>query len=76
MEEHTRMIRIEVNQAGAVSGFIQAGEQTMKKLTSVCYMMRSAKPYMSFSSLIMIYYSLFHSILSYGIIFWGQSNKQ
>jgi hypothetical protein len=47
----------------------------MKKLTSVCYMIRSAKPYMSFSSFIMIYYSLFHSILSYGILFWGQSSN-
>jgi hypothetical protein len=47
----------------------------MKKLTSVCYMIRSAKPYISFSLLKMVYYSLFYSILSYGIIFWGQSTN-
>jgi hypothetical protein len=39
----------------------------INKLTRVCYMIRSVKPYMSFSSLIMIYYCLFHSSLSYGI---------
>jgi hypothetical protein len=33
-------------------------------------MIRAVKPYMSFSSLIMIYYSLFHSVLAYGILFW------
>jgi hypothetical protein len=30
---------------------------------------------MSFSSLIMIYYSLFHSVLAYGILFWGKSSS-
>jgi hypothetical protein len=47
----------------------------MKRLTSVCYMIRAVKPYMSFSSLIMIYYSLFHSVLAYGILFWGISSS-
>jgi hypothetical protein len=42
-------------------------DRAMKKLTSVCYMMRAAKPYMS-SSLIMVYHSLFHSVLTYGIV--------
>jgi hypothetical protein len=38
-------------------------------------MLRSAKPYMTLSSLIMIYCSLFHSVLSYGIIFWEHSSN-
>jgi hypothetical protein len=38
-------------------------------------MIRLVKPYMSSSSLVKIYYSLFHTILSYGIIFWGQSTN-
>jgi hypothetical protein len=46
----------------------------MKRLTSVCYMIRAVKPCMSFSSLIMTYYSLFHSVLTYGILFWGMSS--
>jgi hypothetical protein len=50
-------------------------ENVINKLTRVCYIIRSVKPYMSSSSLVTIYYSLFHSILSYGIIFWGQSTN-
>jgi hypothetical protein len=38
-------------------------------------MIRAVKPCMSFSSLIMIYYSLFHSVLAYGILFWGISSS-
>jgi hypothetical protein len=38
-------------------------DKVMKRLASVCYMIRIVKPYMSLSLLIMIYYSLFHSVL-------------
>jgi hypothetical protein len=49
----------------------------INKLTSVCFMLRTVKPYTSPSSLKTLYYSLFHSVLTYGIIFWGQlSNSQ
>jgi hypothetical protein len=37
-------------------------------------MLRTFKPYMSPSSLIMLYYSLFYSSLSCGIIFWDHSS--
>jgi hypothetical protein len=47
----------------------------MNKLTSVCFMLRSAKPFISPASLLTVYYSLFHSVLSYGIIFWGHSSS-
>jgi hypothetical protein len=50
-------------------------DKVMKRLTSVCYMIRAVKPYMSFSSLIMIYYSLFHSVLADGILFLGISSS-
>jgi hypothetical protein len=49
-------------------------DTVVNKLTRVSFMIRSAKPYMSLSSLITIYYSLFHSTFSYGIIFWGQAS--
>jgi len=45
-----------------------------KKLSKACYMLRDAKTCMSTLSLIMIYYAFFHSIMSYGIIFWGNSS--
>jgi hypothetical protein len=48
-------------------------EALAKKLGMACYIIRSAKTYMSTSSLKTIYYALFHSLMTYGIIFWGNS---
>jgi hypothetical protein len=50
-------------------------DNIINKLTRVCYMIRAVKPYMSSSSLVMVWYSLFHTTLSYGIIFWRQSTN-
>jgi len=44
-----------------------------KKLSSICYLIRNIKSYLSLSALKMIYHSLFHSVMSYGIMFWGNS---
>ncbi len=41
------------------------------KLSSACYAMRSIKPYVATNTLKMIYYSYFHSIMTYGLLFWG-----
>ena len=46
----------------------------MKKLSKACYIIRNAKTYMSAPSLKVIYYAFFHSVMSYGIIFWGNSS--
>ena len=43
-------------------------DNILPKLSSACYAMRSVKPYMSQQMLLAIYYSCFHSIMSYGII--------
>jgi len=45
----------------------------MIKLSSACYTIRYVKHFMSEDTLRTIYFSYFHSILSYGIIFWGNS---
>jgi hypothetical protein len=45
----------------------------MSKLSSACYAIRATKPYMSHKTLRMIYFSYFHSVMTYGIIFWGNS---
>lgn len=42
------------------------------KLSTACYVLRSVKAYMSHSTLIITYYSLFHSVITYGTIFWGK----
>jgi hypothetical protein len=46
----------------------------MKKLSKACYVSRSMKHYRSISALKVIYYSFFHSLMSYGI-FWGNSTR-
>ena len=43
------------------------------KLSSACYAMRSVKPYVTINTLKVIYYSYFHSVMSYGLLFWGNS---
>ena len=42
-----------------------------KKLSSTCYLIQNVKPFLSISALKMIYHSIFHSIMSYDIILWG-----
>jgi hypothetical protein len=46
----------------------------MQKLSKACYIIRNAKTYMSASLLKVIYYAFFHSVMSYGIIFWRKSS--
>jgi hypothetical protein len=45
----------------------------MSKLSSACYAVRAVKPYMSQETLRMIYFSYVHPVMTYGIIFWGNS---
>jgi hypothetical protein len=46
----------------------------LKKLSTVCYVIRNAKTYTSAPSLKMIYHAFFHLAVSYEIIFWGNSS--
>ena len=48
-------------------------DQMIPKLNKASYVIRSLKPLLSFESLKMVYFSTVHSIISYGIIFWGIS---
>ena len=43
------------------------------KLRSACYILRILKPTLTTQNLKTIYFAYFHSIMSYGIIFWGNS---
>ena len=46
-----------------------------KRLSTTCYLTQNIKPYLSNSMMMMmIYHSIFHSIMSYGIIFWVNSS--
>jgi hypothetical protein len=44
------------------------------RLSSLCFIMRTIKPIMSLKSLRMICYAYIHSIMTYIIIFWGNSS--
>jgi hypothetical protein len=48
-------------------------ESIKSKLSSACYAMRSVKPYVTTNTLKMMYYSYFHSVMPYGLLFWGNS---
>jgi hypothetical protein len=43
------------------------------KLKLACYILRTLKPTLSVSNLKTIYFSYIHSVITYGIIFWGNS---
>jgi hypothetical protein len=44
------------------------------RLNKACYAIRSIKPFMSLDVLGSTYFSYAHSIISYGMIFWGNSS--
>jgi hypothetical protein len=49
-------------------------EEIIKKLSTACYMIRNVKLVVSMKILKSIYYSYFHSVMKYGIMFWGNSS--
>ena len=48
--------------------------EVTSRLNKACYASRSIKPFMSRDVLRSTYFSYAHSIISYGIIFWGNSS--
>jgi hypothetical protein len=48
-------------------------ESIKSKLNSACYTMRTVRPLVSTNTLKMIYHSYFHSIMTYGLLVWGNS---
>ena len=48
-------------------------DKILPKLSSACFARMSVKLFVSQQMLKVIYYSHFHSIISHGIIFWGNS---
>jgi hypothetical protein len=43
------------------------------KLSSACFTVRAVKPFVSQESPRIVYFSYFHSIMTYRLIFWGNS---
>jgi hypothetical protein len=48
-------------------------EQVMNKMCSACYALRNVKHIVPVDALRVIYFAHIHSIICYGIIFWGSS---
>jgi hypothetical protein len=48
-------------------------DRLVPKLNTACYTIRTLKPYLSQETLLMVCYAYFHSVLNFGIIFWGNS---
>jgi hypothetical protein len=48
-------------------------EYIIPKLSTACYAIRIMKPYMS-QNILRIYFSCFHSVMNYGLLFWGNSS--
>ena len=44
------------------------------KLNKACYAIRAIKPLLSLHVLRTVYFAYFHSIMTYGIVFWGNSH--
>jgi len=55
---------------------IHSWKQHIDKITpnKACYIIRRSKLYLSNDALKMVYYAFFHSVMSYGLIFWGNSS--
>jgi hypothetical protein len=47
-------------------------EMIVMKLSVACFAVGAIKPFVIMDTLKMIYHSFFHSIINYGIIFWGK----
>jgi hypothetical protein len=69
---HTKLLCITVDSILSGRNHI---EQLMNKLNTASYVIHSIKSFMPHSTLIMIYYSLFHAVMTYGIIFWGNPSN-
>jgi hypothetical protein len=49
-------------------------EMIVPKVSAACFAVTAVKPFMSRDTLMMIYYSYFHSMMNYGLIFWRNSS--
>ena len=50
-------------------------KQMIHKLSGTCYVIRSTVNISKSNILKSIYYAYFHSIINYGIIFWGNPSN-
>jgi len=49
-------------------------DHLLNELSTACYVIRYVKPHVNINAIIMIYHSHFHAVMTYGIIFLGNSS--
>jgi hypothetical protein len=49
-------------------------DSVKNKLCTACYMIRNIKPFMAVNTMKSTYYSYFNSVMTYGLIIWGNSS--
>jgi len=69
--KETKFVELNINNTLSWTTHI---DKIIPKLCSACFAVRSVRPFVSQQMLRMIYFSYFHSIMSYGMIFWGHSS--
>jgi len=65
---YTKFLGLTMNNTLSWNNYV---DLLVKKISKACYIIRNVKTYMSALPLKVIYYAFFHSVMSYGIIFWG-----
>jgi hypothetical protein len=50
-------------------------EHILPKLASVCFAIRTLYNSLNSEALCMVYFACFHSVINYGLIFWGNSTN-
>jgi hypothetical protein len=56
-------------------GHIEEVIKKIKKFSTACYMLRNIKPFVSTNILKIIHYSYFQSVMTYGLMYWGNSSS-
>jgi hypothetical protein len=69
--DHIKFLGLMVDNTLSWKGHI---DWLMSKLGSASYAIRAIKPYISLESTRSVYFSYFHSLMTYGLIFWGNSS--
>jgi hypothetical protein len=67
---NTKLLGLTVNNTFSWKNHI---DTIIPKLSSACFAVRAVGPFLSQESLRMVYFSYFHSIMTYRLVFWGTS---
>jgi hypothetical protein len=67
---NTKFLRLTLENTFSWKNYI---DTILPKLSSAGFTVRAVKSFLSQGSLKMIYFSYFHSIMTYGLVFWGNS---